>query len=253
MANSLPSQIEQARTLIKQSKNITAFSGAGLSAESGIATFRDKDTGALWDKYDPTHLASQAGFQENQRLVIDWYNWRRQNIAKVTPNPAHEMLATTANDQQRCWYHVTQNVDNLLERAGVPEKEVIHLHGTITKNHCNSPNCNFQETVDLSQPPELQLCPQCQNDHMRPSVVWFGESLPDTAWNRAMEASAQCDLLLVIGTSAQVYPAANLIPTAKQAGAAIIVINTQPSGASAIADIELIGAAGEILPALLAD
>lgn len=243
--------INSARDIIKQSERIVAFSGAGLSAESGIATFRDHKTGALWDKYDPTQLASQEGFRHDRKLVIDWYNWRRQNIQAVKPNSAHQALAKTKTLQNQTWQHVTQNVDNLLERSGLDEEQVIHLHGTITRNHCNSGNCDFSEQVDLANPSPLSQCPQCNNDYLRPSVVWFGEALPDHAWGKAQDACSNCDTLVVIGTSAQVYPAANLIPIAKQAGAKIIVVNTQSSGASGIANIELIGAAGDILPQLI--
>lgn len=250
---SSPSEIliDKAKDIILNSQQLVAFSGAGLSAESGIATFRDHKTGALWDKYDPTQLASQEGFNQDRGLVIDWYNWRRKNIHAVAPNAAHQTLASTQTSINQGWTHVTQNVDNLLERAGLDADKVIHLHGTITRNHCNNDNCDFSEAVDLANPKALQLCPKCKQDYLRPSVVWFGEALPDQAWYQAQNACSNCDTLLVIGTSAQVYPAANLIPIAKQAGAKVIVVNTQSSGASNIANVELIGAAGEILPQLI--
>ena len=176
--------------------------------------------------------------------VIDWYNWRRANLAKVNPNPGHAALARHKNLIQ-----ITQNVDDLLERAGILEQYIYHLHGTITKDRCHA-SCGYEETVDLENPPSLRKCPKC-NHLMRPSVVWFGESLPSVVWAKAEALCAQIDCLLVIGTSASVYPAAVLIQVAKHAGSKIIVINTQPSEASHIADIEFIGPSGDILPVLL--
>lgn len=230
---------------LKQQMKIVAFSGAGLSAESGISTFRDKNPDALWSKYDPTQLASPEGFQANPEMVTDWYNWRRKKIAEAECNDAHRELAKHPDILQ-----VTQNVDNLLEKAGVSPEKVVHLHGEINKDRCNQWSCGYEEEVDLQQPPRLRKCPQCNQDYLRPGVVWFGESLPEDAWNFATSEISQCHCLLVIGTSATVYPAANLIPVAKHQGAKVIVINTETSGASHLSDWELLGQAGDILPRL---
>jgi NAD-dependent deacetylase len=233
--------IDTARGILEQARRIVSFSGAGLSAESGVGTFRDPD--GLWAKYDPTRLASPGGFAEDPELVINWYGDRRRRIAAAAPNPAHAALAA-----RRDIVHVTQNVDNLLERAGA--RDVIHLHGTIAADRCNR-RCGHREAVDLADPPPLRPCPAC-GDRLRPDVVWFGEPLPAEAWTAAERACRGCDALLVIGTTAVVYPAAGLIGLAGSCGARIVIVNKKPSGASDLADVELLGPAGEIVPRLLA-
>ena len=235
-------EIGSARARLADATSIVSFSGAGLSAESGIPTFRDAATGGLWRTHDPMRLASPEGFADDPELVATWYNERRRNVQTKTPNAAHRALAARSDVA-----HVTQNVDNLLERAGAAG--VIHLHGTLTIDRCHS-GCGHQESVDLGTPPPLRACPAC-GGRMRPAVVWFGEPLPTDAWSDAERACDGCDALLVIGTAAAVYPAAGLIGHARAAGAAVIVVNTNPSEASALADVELIGPAGEIVPAVL--
>ena len=225
---------------------VACFSGAGLSAESGVATFRDSETHALWKQFNPMDLASPEGFNANPKRVIDWYNWRRAQLAGIQPNPGHQALAA-----QTAMVQITQNVDNLLERAGLPNERILHLHGTITHDHCN--RCHYSDPIDFHQPPDYRICPKCQIGEMRPSVVWFGEALPDQTWQAAENLCRQLDILLVVGTSAAVYPAAGLIQIAKSVGATIIIVNTQPSEASYLADMELIGKSGEVLPELLAE
>lgn len=237
-------QLYNARDILKNAKRVACFSGAGLSAESGVATFRDNETHALWKRFNPMDLASPEGFAANPQRVIEWYNWRRGQLADVVPNAGHRALASQPDMIQ-----ITQNVDDLLERAGVPEQHVHHLHGTITRDHCN--RCYHSEAVALASAPAYRICSACQLGEMRPSVVWFGEALPDQEWLASENLCHQIDALLVVGTSATVYPAAALIQIAKGAGAAIIIVNTQPSDASYLADQELIGKSGDILPALL--
>jgi NAD-dependent deacetylase len=233
---------DAARRLLRETDRIVSFSGAGLSAESGVPTFRDEKTNALWSRYDPTELASPQGFARDPKLVSEWYTWRRRAIAAAEPNPAHRALAERADI-----VHVTQNVDDLLERAGA--RETIHLHGTMAWDRCHAA-CGHRERVDLADPPPLRDCPKC-GAPMRPDVVWFGEMLPPEAWAAAETACTACGALLVLGTSAVVYPAAGLIGVARAAGARIVVVNTEASGASDLADVELLGPAGEIVPALL--
>jgi len=235
--------IQQAAQKISQANHPVSFSGAGLSAESGIATFRDKtDEDALWSRFDPMQLASQEGFASDPAMVIDWYNYRRKTLAAAQPNNAHSVLAGLNG-----WIHITQNVDHLLELAGAEKDQVLHLHGTLTEDHCNA-ECGHSETVNLEGALPLRKC-QCGH-YMRPSVVWFGESLPAHIMQMALAATQKADLMLVVGTSAQVYPAAGLIDIAKSNGADVIVVNTESSGISEDGVIELIGPAGKILPEL---
>jgi NAD-dependent deacetylase len=236
-----PNMLTHAREMLRTTRRVVSFSGAGLSAESGIPTFRDAQTG-FWAKYDPARLASPEGFVRDPELVVNWYNDRRRQMSRVQPNPAHAALAAHPDIT-----HVTQNIDDLLHRAGA--LNVVQLHGTITTDRCHA-ECGYEEQVDLNDPPGLRHCPNC-GEHLRPSVVWFGEVLPQRAWLEAEQACTSCDVLLVIGTSAEVYPAAGLIDLAHSAGAKIIVINTQPSAASGFADIEIIGPAGELVPRIL--
>ena len=237
--------IREAQQIISRAHCLITFSGAGLSSESGIATFRDAKTGGLWTKHDPTRLASPEGFAEDPKLVIDWYAARRKTLSEAEPNPAHRALARRTDIT-----HITQNVDDLLHRAGGRPENIIQLHGTIATDRCHG-SCGYEESIALSNPPSLRDCPNC-GAPMRPGVVWFGETLPPEAWRRAEDACARCDVMLVIGTSAEVYPAAGLIGLAKSSKAKIIIVNTEPSGASHLAEVELIGKAGEIVPGLLA-
>jgi NAD-dependent deacetylase len=224
--------------------NVAVFSGAGLSAESGIATFRGHDGDALWSQFNPLELASAAGFEANPQRVIEWYNWRRGKLARAQPNAAHAALA-----RHPAFIEITQNVDDLLERAGVPAHAVLHLHGTIGKDRCHGA-CGYEETVDFEQPPPLRACPRC-GAYLRPAVVWFGEALPPHVWSAAERRCAEVACLLVVGTSASVYPAAGLIEQAALNGATIISINTEPSASFGAAHLELVGPASELLPALL--
>lgn len=236
--------IERAVEILSASRRVVTFSGAGLSAESGVPTFRDAGSRGLWSRYEPMKLASPEGFAADPETVIAWYNWRRTVLAGVEPNAAHRALAARTD-----MLHITQNVDDLLERAGAPADNVVHLHGSMTIDRCHRA-CGFVERVELASPPPRRLCPMCAAP-MRPAVVWFGESLPPEAWTRAAEASGSCDAMIVIGTSAAVYPAAGLIGVARQAGASIIVINAERTDASRLADVEIIGLAGEIVPRLV--
>jgi NAD-dependent deacetylase len=235
--------VAEARAILQEVRSVAVFSGAGLSAESGIATFRDTETDALWSRFDPTELASPTGFERNPQRVIDWYRWRRTKLAQVQPNPAH-----TALGRQPDLVHITQNVDDLSERAGGRVENILHLHGTITKDHCHA-RCGHEESIDLADPPALRRCPQCAS-YMRPSVVWFGEGLPEGVWNRSVSVCRRVGCLIVIGTSATVYPAAGLIDIVYANRGAIIVVNTNPSEGSQLATVELIGPAGQVVPAL---
>ncbi len=236
--------LKKARTILSQAQSVVAFSGAGLSAESGIATFRGNDPDAYWSRFDPLKLASVQGFAEAPGTVIDWYNWRRKQLAEARPNPAHQALAT-----QTGLINITQNVDDLLERAGVPAANILHLHGSILKDRCHAA-CGHEETVSLTDPPGLRSCAHC-GASMRPAVVWFGEMLPQQTWYKAIQVCRETDCLLVVGTSGSVYPAASLVEAAAVSGSRIIVINPEPGLNGQTADVELNASAGKVLPALL--
>jgi len=234
--------LKDARAIVAAAPRITCFSGAGLSAPSGVDTFRDP-VGGWWTKHDPMKLASPEGFAEDPELVMNWYAQRRRQIGHAEPNAGHRALAARSDIIE-----VTQNTDDLLHRAGC--RDVIQVHGDISADRCHA-SCGHVESIDLRDPPGLRPCP-CGRADLRPSVVWFGEGLVAETWNRAERACTRCDLLLVVGTGATVYPAAGLITMARGHGAHILVINTNPSEASDIADIELTGSADEVLPPLLA-
>ncbi len=240
-----PARLETAREMLARSRRVAAFSGAGLSADSGLPTFRDPATDALWSRYDPTELASIHGFEANPQRVIDWYNWRRGLYAGVAPNAAHRALAAHSRLIQ-----VTQNVDDLLERAGVAPERIYHLHGSILYDRCHAHACDYRERIDPAVPQTLRACPRC-GASLRPAVVWFGESLPSDVWDRAQWLCENLDCLLVIGTSATVYPAAGLIATARECGARIVVVDPNPNAASGVADAFVQGAAAAVVPALL--
>jgi NAD-dependent deacetylase len=233
--------MEEARALIAQAGVVASFSGSGLSRESGIHTFRDDD--GIWTKVDPMKMASIEGFLADPEGVTEWYDERRKFIAAARPNDAHRALAGFTG-----MVHITQNIDRLLEKAGAPR--VVHLHGHIDEDHCLE-ECGYSEVVDPLEPRGLRTCASC-GALMRPSIVLFGEMLPEGEWMRAHMAVVAADVLLVVGTSAEVYPAAGLIALARDHGARVIVVNTQPSAASGLATVELIGQAGDILPELLA-
>ncbi len=211
---------------------IRVLTGAGISAESGIPTFRGKD--GLWNKYDPTELATPEAFKRDPKLVWEWYDWRRQLIAKAEPNEGHKVLAQMEENFPDFWL-VTQNVDGLHQRAG--SKKVIELHGNIWKVRCIG--CG-KEDYDYRAPlPEIP--PECDScgGLLRPGVVWFGESLPVDALQRAYELSEDADVFIVVGTSAQVYPAAELPFVAKRRGAKLIEVNPEETPVTPYADVSI--------------
>lgn len=220
------------------------FSGAGLSAESGVPTFRGGSEHALWSKYDPHQLASVEGFAHDPDVVLAWYDWRRGILAEAEPNDGHRALARF----ERALL-VTQNVDDLLEQAGASEERVLHLHGSIVHDRCHA-ECGWGERIDLGEPAQRRSCPRC-GAPVRPAVVWFGEALPEAIWAQALEACAEADLMLVIGTSGAVQPAAMLVEVAARAGAFIVNLNPEATPLDSIADVSVHAPAAEILPGLI--
>jgi len=234
--------------LIRQlaaAKRVTVLTGAGVSAESGVPTFRDAQTG-LWANFKPEDLATPRAFRRNPRLVWEWYDWRRQRVASVQPNPAHVALAEMERRFPQ-FTLITQNVDGLHQRAG--SRNVIELHGNITRTKCFDEGtviANWPDTGDV--PPK---CPNC-GGRLRPDVVWFEEPMPEAEMERAAEASTHCDVFFSIGTSTVVYPAASLPFEALRSGATVVEINPQPTPFTNGAHHVLAGAAGAVLPQLLA-
>jgi NAD-dependent deacetylase len=227
---------------LASARRVAVLTGAGISAESGIPTFRDALTG-LWAKYDPRELATPEGFARNPKLVWDWYAERRQRIAGVQPNPGHLALAALEQRFER-FTLVTQNIDSLHQRAG--SRQVVELHGNIARV-----KCSVEKTV-VNPIPEDASPPRCHcGAFLRPDVVWFGEMLPADALARAEEAAEHCEVFLSIGTSAQVYPAAELPLRALSAGAAVVEINPERTALTRHAQFSLQGPAGTILPQLV--
>lgn len=224
---------------------MTVLTGAGVSAESGVPTFRDAQTG-LWAKYKPEDLATPRAFQRNPRLVWEWYEWRRKLVADAKPNPAH--LAIVEMEKVFPQFELlTQNVDGLHQRAG--SQRVIELHGNITRTKCFDEGTIVSDWPDTGEVPPK--CPHC-GGLLRPDVVWFEESLPETEMELATQASTSCEVFLAIGTSSVVYPAAALPTQALHHGACVVEINPQPTPLTAQARFVLAEAAGVVLPALLA-
>ena len=241
-AHTIPIELEAA---LRAARSVAALTGAGISAESGLATFRDAQTG-LWARFDPRELATPAAFARNPKLVWDWYASRRERVAAAQPNAGHLALAAL---EQRVpeFVLVTQNVDGLHRRAG--SRNVVELHGNIGRVKCSREDV-VVENWDAMEG-EVPRCAGC-GALLRPDVVWFDEMLPAGALAAAEAAARRCGLLLVIGTSAEVYPAASLPALAREHGAIIVEINPNATPLSADADFVLRGPAGTVLPALVA-
>jgi NAD-dependent deacetylase len=231
---------------LRNARSISALTGAGISAESGVPTFRDAQTG-MWAQFDPLELATPDAFRRNAKLVWDWYAWRRELIAGAAPNAGHRALAAIERAKAD-FLVITQNVDGLHQAAG--STKVVELHGNIQRVKC-SRDGTIVATWDDSSPREAPRCAQC-GAFLRPDVVWFEETLPDDALARAEHAARDCDMLLVVGTAAEVYPAAMLPAYARHHGAAIVEINPHPTRLSDRVDFVLRGPSGVVLPALVA-
>jgi len=239
--------LNAAARLIAGARRCAALTGAGVSADSGVPTFRDAQTG-LWSKFDPARLASPEGFRADPRLVWRWYAWRRQLVAAAAPNAGHLALAQASRHFER-FALITQNVDGLHARAG--SRDVIELHGNILRTKCFA-ECGIRYD-DPGQLPagEPPRCPHC-GEWLGPDVVWFGEALDPAVLARAEEAASACDVMLVVGTSGLVYPAAGLPALARASGARVVVVNPNRSELDDLAEVVVRAPAAEALPALLA-
>lgn len=231
-------------TMFQRARRVVVLTGAGVSAESGVPTFRDAQTG-LWENFKPEELATPEAFRRDPKLVWEWYAWRREKVRSVQPNAGHKALAAMAKRFAE-FTLITQNVDGLHQRAG--SAGVIELHGNITRSKCFEEDIVIPEWTHTGEVPPR--CPQCQGQ-LRPDVVWFGESLPETAINEAMRASGACDVFLSIGTSSVVYPAAMLPEIALRAGATVVEINPDATPLTPNASFSLRGPSGIVLPDLL--
>lgn len=243
-----PDTFEQVRAWLQGARHIAVLTGAGISAESGVPTFRDAQTG-LWARYRPEDLATEEAFRRNPQRVWDWYAERRERLRGVQPNAGHHALAAFARRHSGRLTLITQNVDGLHQLAG--SEGVLCLHGSIADNRwLNRPRpcCDLASAIP-GRPPR---CAGCGN-LVRPAVVWFGEELPQQALDAAQQAAQNCGLMLVVGTAGAVYPAAGLAHQARHAGARVVVINTAPSELDAVAHAVLRGPSAHLLPSLLAD
>lgn len=241
-----PQEKQAVRAWIAQATHIAVLTGAGMSAESGVPTFRDAQTG-YWAQFNPQDMASERGFRAAPARVWDWYAHRRAGVAAVQPNAGHQALAQFEQRHPGRLTVVTQNVDGLHQRAG--SRSVLCLHGDLLADRwLDAPRacCRLEAAIPGSPP----RCPGCGN-LVRPGVVWFGENLPVDVLDAAQQAAQSAELLLVVGTAGAVYPAAGLAHLARQAGARVVIINPAPSELDSAAHAVLRGTAAQLLPQLL--
>jgi NAD-dependent deacetylase len=236
--------MDAVRKWLQQASSVAVLTGAGVSAESGVPTFRGNN--GLWKQRHPEDLATPGAFNRDPKLVWEWYDWRRSVLAEAKPNPGHYALADLEKRIANITL-ITQNVDGLHELAG--SRNVLRLHGSIWRVRCLA--CH-QEQFDRRIPfPEIP--PKCEcGGTLRPAVVWFGEALPQEVWQAAENAARSAELFLVIGTSAVIYPAASLAQIAKSSGARVVEINIAETQLSDQIDQFLQGPSGELLPQLIA-
>lgn len=230
--------------VLRDARSVAVLTGSGISAESGIPTFREAQTG-LWARFDPEELATPEAFERDPRLVWEWYAWRRELVDAAAPNPGHEALAELER-RVASFALITQNVDGLHRRAG--SQNVIELHGNIRRSKCSREGVVVEpREEDQGVPPS---CPRC-GALLRPDVVWFGEALPISALAEAFDMARGCDLFISVGTSGLVQPAASLAFEALSSGALVVEINPNDTPLTRHVEYALRGLAGELLPALV--
>lgn len=228
---------------LRHARRVAVLTGAGISAESGVPTFRDAQTG-LWAAFKPETLATPEAFGRDPQLVWEWYTWRRHLVTLARPNPGHLALVEI-EERVPAFTLITQNIDGLHQRAG--SRNVVELHGNLTRARCLDEGTELESWPEGETPPR---CPRC-GGLLRPDVVWFGEMLPEEALAKAWQAAEECDLFFSAGTSAVVEPAASLPYAALRNGARVVEINPTTTPLSAYATWRLEGPAGEVLPALV--
>lgn len=230
--------------VLREARSVTVLTGSGVSAESGVPTFREAQTG-LWARFDPEELATPEAFARDPSVVWEWYEWRRELVNKAAPNPGHEALAELERHMPQ-FVLITQNVDGLHRRAG--SQNVVELHGNIRRSKCSREGDIIEPREDdMDTPPS---CPRC-GAMLRPDVVWFGEMLPAWALQEAYTAARNCDLFFSIGTSGVVQPAASLAFEALRSGAVVAEVNPGETPLTRHADYALRGLSGEVLPAFV--
>ena len=239
----IDSSLQGIRSRLSQAKSVTVLTGAGISADSGVPTFRGAE--GLWKNFRPEELASPEAFEHDPRLVWEWYNWRRELLATKSPNPGHHALVELEQRTERFWL-ITQNVDGLHAAAGI--QNLSEIHGNIWKVRCTS--CGIV-TDNHDVPIEiLPYCHSCQG-LLRPHIVWFGESLNPEDLQNSYDALQACEVLIIIGTSGAVYPAASFGSVAKDHGAYVIELNLDPTPNSDLVDVAIQGRAKDLVPRLL--
>jgi NAD-dependent deacetylase len=239
-----PEALERAARILRGASRVAVLTGAGISAESGLGTFRG--AGGLWEGHRVEDVATPSAFRRDPNLVWRFYNMRRAALAKVSPNPGHHALVALERRLSDAFALVTQNVDGLHQQAG--SRNVLEIHGALRRVRCTG--CRAIKDRGTEVLADLPLCDACGN-MLRPDVVWFEEALPEDIWRRAEDAVASCHCFLVVGTSAVVYPAAGLIDLARMEGAAVIEVNVTPSQASGRVDVLLLGPSGTVLPQVI--
>lgn len=235
-------KIEVVREKLRQSESVVVLTGAGISAESGVPTFRGE--GGLWRNYRATDLATPEAFQRDPGLVWEFYNWRRELLAPLRPNAAHLALVKIEAQSPR-FLLITQNIDDLHRLAG--SRNILELHGNIWKVRCTEcQRVSENRTVPLTSPP---CCASC-GGMLRPHVVWFGEPIEQKVLDQAVEALAKCQVMLIIGTSAVVQPAASMGLHARKRGAFVVEINLEATPYTGVYDLSILGKSGDIVPAI---
>jgi NAD-dependent deacetylase len=228
---------------LSQTKFLLVITGAGISAESGIPTFRGSD--GLWKNYRAEELATPRAFEQDPETVWQWYDWRRVIISNAQPNPGH-LAIKELEDMFGNFLLITQNVDGIHGRTGI--KNMIEIHGNLWRVRCTREG----KTSMLLDVPLKEIPPRCEcGALLRPDVVWFGESIPTVALETSFRILEQCDTLIVVGTSGAVYPVASFPQTVKDKGGYVLEVNVEPTPISSIADASLYGNSGDILPMLV--
>lgn len=245
--------VGDAADLLRRARRVVVFTGAGMSAESGVPTFRDALTG-LWRRFDAQALATPEAFEADPALVWGWYEWRRQLVRRAEPHPGHRAVAAI-EARVPGTVLITQNVDDLHERAGSPDP--LHLHGSLFAPRCSACGDPAPAPVPDGAPEPADgrrlpppRCARCAHP-VRPGVVWFGEALPGDVLAAAVEAASGCDVLLTVGTSGLVYPAAEIPLVAARLGGAVIQVNPERTPLDPVAAVNLRAPAAEVLPALV--